>query len=113
MNLTVKAGLLSALLFPGAGQWLLKKRLRAVMFAVAAGVPLYYIMNITMTQTQLMVDKVLMSGSNIDIANITALVQQQMANMDTQGIYFATITLLCVWLINILDAIIFAKKQTD
>ncbi|MFT5808030.1 MAG: hypothetical protein ACI9LG_002330 [Moritella dasanensis] len=111
MNLTVKAGLLSALLFPGAGQWLLKQHLRAAIFAVAAGVPLYYIMDVTVTQTQLMVDKVLNSRSNIDIANITALVNQQMVNIDTQGVQIATVVLLCVWVINIVDAIRLAKKQ--
>lgn len=112
MNLTVKAGLLSALLFPGAGQWLLKQHLRAAIFAVAAGAPLYYIMYVTMTQTQLMVDKVLNSGSNIDIANITALVNQQIENIDTQDVQVATVALLCVWVINIVDAIRLAKKQT-
>ncbi|PKH06246.1 hypothetical protein [Moritella sp. Urea-trap-13] len=113
MNLTVKAGLLSALLFPGAGQWLLKKHLRAAIFAVAAGIPLYYIMDITMTQTQLMVDKVLRSRSNLDIENIAALVNQQMVNIDTQGVQFATFALLCVWVINILDAIKLARKHAD
>lgn len=112
MNIIVKAGLLSAFLFPGAGQCLLKKYVSAVIFAIAAFVPLYYIMDVTLTQTQLIVDKVLMSGGNLDIANISALVNQQMASIDTQEVHLATIALICVWLVNILDAIRLAKKHT-
>ena len=56
MNNTVKAVLLSAFLFPGAAHWWLKKQLAAGLYAIAAALPLYYIIDVTMTQTQLMVD---------------------------------------------------------
>jgi len=110
MNKTVKAGLLSAFLFPGAAHWWLKKQLAAVIYAIAAALPLYYIVDVTMTQTQLVVDKVLMSGGQIDLLSINEIVTQQMANLDTQGVYLATVTLFCVWLVNIFDAIRLARK---
>jgi len=110
MNNTVKAGLLSAFVFPGSAHWWLKNRIAAVIYALAAALPLYYIIDVTMTQTQLIVDKVLMSGGQIDFLSINELVAQQMASLDTQGIRLATVTLLCVWLVNILDAIRLARK---
>jgi len=111
MNKTLKAGLLSAFLFPGAAHWWLKKYVAAAIFSVAAALPLYYIMDITITQTQLIVDKVMLSGGNIDLLNINQLVTQQMAGIDTQEVHFATIALLCVWLVNILDAMRIARKR--
>ncbi|KXO13504.1 hypothetical protein AKG98_3309 [Moritella sp. JT01] len=110
MNKPLKAGLLSAFLFPGAGHWLLKKYIAAAVFAAAAALPLYYIMDITITQTQLIVDQVMLSGGNIDLLNINQLVTQQAASLDTQNMHLATIVLLCVWLVNILDAIRLARK---
>ena len=111
MNNTVKAVLLSAFLFPGAADWWLKKQLAAGLFAIAAGLPLYYIIDVTMTQTQLIIDKVLMSGGQLDLLSINELVTQQMASLDTQGIQLPTVTLLCVWLVNILDAIRLVRKR--
>jgi len=110
MNKVVKAGLLSAFLFPGAAHWWLKRYKTAAVFAIAAALPLYLIMDVTMTQTQLIVDKVLLSGGQIDLLSINELVTQQMASLDTQDIHFATVALLCVWLVNILDAIRLARK---
>jgi len=112
MNKKIKAGLLSALLFPGAAHWWLQKYTMAVVFAIAAAIPLYYIIDITLTQTQLIVDKVMMSGGSIDISSINDLVTQHMASTDTQDVHLATITLLCVWIMNILDAIRLASKLT-
>lgn len=113
MNRVVKAGLLSALLFPGAAHWWLKKYPIAVVLAIAAGLPLYYILDVTMTQTQHIVDKALASGYSLDLANINNLVEQQMVSIDTQYMHWATITLLCVWLVNIIDAIRLASKTND
>ena len=111
MNKTLKAGLLSAFLFPGAAHWWLKKYVAAAIFAVAAALPLYYIMDITITQTQLIVDEVMRSGGNIDLFSINQLVTQQMASIDTQEVHLATIALLCVWLVNIFDAIRLVRKR--
>lgn len=110
MNKTIKVGLLSALVFPGAGHLLLKKYPMAIIYATAAALPLYYLIDITMTQTQLIVDKIILAGGNIDVSNINHLLNQQMANIDAEGINFATIALLCVWLVNIFDAIRLARK---
>ena len=45
MNRSVKAALLSALVFPGAGQWYLGRRLRALAFAVPTLVAAGYVLN--------------------------------------------------------------------
>ncbi|MGC3836994.1 hypothetical protein [Moritella viscosa] len=110
MNKPLKASLLSAFLFPGAGHWWLKKYIAAVVFAVIAALPLYYIIDVTITQTQLIVDQVMLFGGNIDLLNINQLVTQQVASIDTQNMHLATIVLLCVWIVNILDAIRLARK---
>lgn len=111
MSNIVKAGLLAAFLFPGAAHWWLKRYILAGVFAIAAVIPLYVIIDVTMTQTQLIIDKVLQSGGQIDVLSINTLVTQQMASLDTQGVYYATVMLLCVWLVNIFDAIRLARKR--
>jgi len=110
MNKIVKAGLLAAFVFPGAAHWWLKKYTMAVVFAIAAALPLYYIIDITMTQTQLIVDKVMRSGGSLDLYSINNVVSQQMASIDTQDMHLATLVLICIWLVNILDAMRLARK---
>ncbi|SQD77354.1 hypothetical protein [Moritella yayanosii] len=111
MNNTVKAVFLSAFVFPGAAHWWLKKQLAAGLYAIAAALPLYYIIDVTMTQTQLIIDRVLLAGGQLDLLRINELVIQQMASLDTQGIELATAMLLCVWLVNIIDAIRLVRKR--
>lgn len=79
MNKAIKAALFSALIFPGAGQLLLKKYISATHFAIFSGVGLYFLFSNLMSQAQDIIDKVQRGEVSADLVIITELVNQQSA----------------------------------
>jgi len=109
MNTPLKAALFSALIFPGAGQLLLKKYMSACYFAAFAGVGLYLLFANLMTRAQDILDKVQSGEVSADLATIMALVHQQSAT-DTESLSPALIILLVAWLVSVVEAYRVAKK---
>ncbi|MFT5676532.1 MAG: hypothetical protein ACI808_002477 [Paraglaciecola sp.] len=104
MKTSFKAALLSAFVFPGVGQLWLKKYVLGCMFSFGAAVPLYIIISTTVEQTQKIIEQINLQANTLDILVINELVTQQMAGIDTQQMHIATISLLAIWLVSILDA---------
>ena len=104
MKTSFKAALLSAFVFPGAGQLWLKKYFLGCIFSFVAAVPLYIIISTTVEQTQKIIEQINLQASTLDYLAINELVSQQMAGIDTQQMHIATISLLTIWLLSILDA---------
>jgi len=113
MKTSLKAALLSAFVFPGVGQLWLRKYLLGCIFSFAAAVPLYIIVSTTVEQTQKILDQINLQASTLDYLAINDLVSQQMASIDTQQMHIATITLLVIWLISILDAYRIGRHVVD
>jgi hypothetical protein len=104
MKTSFKAALLSAFVFPGAGQLWLKKYFLGCLFSFGAAVPLYIIISTTVEQTQKIIEQINLQANTLDILEINELVTQQMAGIDTQQMHIATISLLTIWLVSIIDA---------
>lgn len=104
MKTSLKAALLSAFVFPGVGQLWLKKYLLGCFFCFAAVIPLYMIVSTTVEQTQKIIEQIKFQGNTLDYISINELVSQQMASIDTQQMHIATISLLVIWVVSILDA---------
>jgi len=110
MKKPLKAALFSALIFPGAGQLLLKKYISACYFAAFAGVGLYLLFSNLMTKAQDILDKVQSGEVSADLATITELVHQQSATA-TESLSPALIILLVAWLVSIVEAYRIGKKD--
>lgn len=112
MNKPIKAALFSALIFPGAGQLLLKKYISATYFATFAGVGIYLLFSNLLARAQDIIDQVQRGEVSADLATITELVHQQSVT-DTESLSPALITLLVAWLVSIVEAYRVGKKVTS
>lgn len=112
MNKPLKAALFSALIFPGAGQLLLKKYISATYFAVFAGVGLYLLFSNLMSRAQDIIDKIQRGEVSADLATITELVNQQ-SSTASDSLSPALIILLVAWLVSVVEAYRVGKKEAS
>ena len=103
MKKPVKAALLSALVFPGAGQLLLKRYYSCAFFAAFSCVGLYLLFNDLFNRAQEILEKIQSGEVSPDIASITNVVQQQSANT-MESLSPALMILLISWLVSVVEA---------
>lgn len=109
MKKSLKAALFSALIFPGAGQLLLKAYYSAVFFAFFAATGLYLLFVDLYTYAHAILEQVQRGEVSADLASITELVHQQSANiMETSN--SALTILLFTWLVSVVEAYRIGKK---
>ena len=104
MKKSTKAALLSALVFPGVGNFYLKRHISGAVIAGAALMALYALISNTVVRALEIVDKLQLGEIQPDMAVITALLSKQPAGTEALLIDFATIVLLLSWVIGIVDA---------
>ena len=104
LNKPMKAVLLSALVFPGAGHVALKKYIPGAVLAGAAFAGLYILVT-RMLERALQIAQKLQSGeARLDTSTIVKLVSEQGPRSEAQLLNIATAVLLVVWLIGIVDS---------
>lgn len=103
MKKPLKAALFSALIFPGAGQLLLKKYLSAIYFAAFASVGLYLLFSKLFARVQVILEQVQSGEISADIAAIMAAVHQQTASA-TESLSPALVILMVAWLVSVVEA---------
>lgn len=109
MKKPLKAALFSALLFPGAGQLLLKKYTSAIFYASFAFIGLYLLLSNLLTRAQEIIDKIQRGEVAFDLVVISELISQQTANA-TESLNPAVMIFLIAWLVSIVEAYRVAKK---
>lgn len=109
MKKSIKAVLLSALVFPGAGQLLLKRYYSAVFFMTFASIGLYLLFNDIYTRAQAIVEKIQSGEVSADIASITELVHQQ-SSVALESFTPALIILLITWSVSVVEAYRLGRK---
>jgi TM2 domain-containing membrane protein YozV len=110
MQKPIKAALFSALIFPGAGQLLLKKYISAAYFSFFAGIGIYLLFSNLMAIAQGIVDKVQRGEVPNDIATILELVLPQLATAK-ESFTPAVMIFLIAWLVSIVEAYRVANKE--
>ncbi len=103
MSKATKAALISALIFPGAGQLFLKKYVTGFSLLATAIVCLYILItNVVNTALQL-VEKIQSGQVQADLSTVTALISQQTGS-EAQQLNIVTLVLAAIWLISIIHA---------
>lgn len=108
MKRTIKAALVSGLLFPGLGQILVLKRLaRGCIFLVPTLAGALYVLRVAFAQINALADQLASGAMPFDVA----LIAQHIAASRTDGPAMTAATLACVlcWSASILDALIFGN----
>ena len=104
MSKPIKAVMLSAFVFPGAGHFFLKKYLPGTLLAGTALVSLYIIISGAVERAQEIADKILLGEVQLDVATIAELVSRQPAGTDAEFLNLAGTVLIISWLIGIADS---------
>lgn len=103
MKKAIKAVLLSAFIFPGAGHLLLKRYLSALILATTALVATYLLIAKVLENAMLIVDKIQRGEVGADITTISELVAQQPSTDGLLGTNMMSIILLITWLVAMID----------
>lgn len=111
MDNTKKAVLLSALLFPGAGHYFLKRYATAALLSVIAVGGLYFLIAETVTRSQQIADQILAGEIAYDVATIARLASTHSAGSDAQLLSNATTAIAIVWLIGMVDSYRVGRQQ--
>ncbi|VAX09103.1 hypothetical protein MNBD_GAMMA25-138 [hydrothermal vent metagenome] len=110
MSHSIKAALLSAFVFPGAGHLFLKKYISALGLSGAA-FSVAYFLTTTMVERVLQITEKIQSGQvPLDVASINELVSVQSSGADAQALNIATIIFIVIWLVGIADSYRVGRK---
>ena len=104
-----KAVLLSALVYPGAGHFILKKYAVCVALVVAFSVPLVLVINEIMTKTRQIAEQISNGEITSDLTAITEAVLNLTSGNEALSINISIMTI--VWVISILDAYRVGKSK--
>jgi hypothetical protein len=104
MSKSMKAVLLSAFVFPGAGHFFFKKNIVGSILAGATIVSLYSVISNVLERALQIAEKIQLGEVNLDVAVIAELVSKQPVGPEVQQFNIASIILLIVWLIGIIDS---------
>lgn len=109
MKKSLKATLLSALVFPGAGHFFLKKHLSGSVLLGLFLVPVYLIFSEVMSKTDAVIMKIQTGEIPLDVAVIsdvlTRTVNSQVLNIETN-------VLMIIWVIGIIDSYRLGRSES-
>lgn len=105
MNQKLQAALLSSLVFPGVGQFLLKKYLLGGLLAGVAFISFCVILMNMIERSLLIAEKIQLGEIPIDIVTISALILEHHGmNSESSIVNIAWIMLVSTWLISIIHS---------
>ncbi|MCX5849821.1 MAG: DUF5683 domain-containing protein [Deltaproteobacteria bacterium] len=112
MKVSYKAALISAFVFPGAGQFYLKKYWRGliIMFLVATGLG-YIIWSATIAALSIIDNAVVkLQGGTTNLQELSTVAGSKMSNTDPyhDAVLFV---IVCFWIFSIVDAYIIGKER--
>tara|TARA_B100000809_G_scaffold221436_1_gene229730 strand:- start:21 stop:380 length:360 start_codon:yes stop_codon:yes gene_type:complete len=111
MKKSIKATLLSILIFPGAGHFLLKQYISGIFLAGTALIALGILMT-KLVEIALQVAGKIQSGEiQYDVATIAELVSVKATGGEAQLFNFATMVLFITWLVGIGDSYRVGRAQ--
>ncbi len=112
MSKTRKSVLLSALVFPGAGQYYLKKYRAAGLLIITSLASVYVIVAEAVKQARIILKELESSGYAISPERITELATQATNNASTTATSIAWTLVIICWVVGVIDAYR-SGKQAD
>jgi hypothetical protein len=112
MNYSIKATLLSALIFPGLGQLLLKYYKTGISLAILAFVCIVTVVSQAMSKALSIVEQIEQQGGSPDPVQIAAQIEQLSQQYDTHMINLAMSGLILCWFVSVVHAY-FAGRARD
>jgi hypothetical protein len=110
MNKSVKAALLSGLVFPGVGQISIGYKKRGWFIIFVIGGFLFLIMSKIMQQATSIVEKMQASGVALDIESISNKTSGLVGFSENSSLNILLVFLILGWLISVIDAYFLGTK---
>ncbi|PCK08212.1 MAG: hypothetical protein COA42_10430 [Alteromonadaceae bacterium] len=104
MNKSLKAVLLSALVYPGVGHYFLKKYIACAIFASIFTIPLFLIVKGIMIRANHVAEQIRNGAIPLDLGKISTLISDISSGPDTQALNIQTYALMIIWFASILDS---------
>ena len=104
MSKSLKAALLSALVFPGIGHFSLKKPVQGVLLSGVAIVCLYFLLTTAVEIAQQLSVKIQSGEIPMDVEKISEIVSQQLVGSDDQRINIPSLLLMICWVVGVVDS---------
>ena len=104
MKDSIKAALISALLYPGAGHFFLHKKLIGTIIAFCFSVPLYIVVHDKYTKVSQIIQQVTNNQGPVDIVFLANKLTQTIYMVDSTKLKYSLIVLIITWLIAIIDS---------
>lgn len=111
MSKSLKAALLSALVFPGIGHFSLKRPVQGVLLSGVAIVCLYFLLTTAVEIAQQLSVKVQSGEIPMDVEKISEMVSQQLVGSDDQRINTPSLLLVICWVIGVVDSFRIGRSQ--
>lgn len=103
MRYSIKATLLSGLVFPGVGHLYLRRYLRGVLLAAGAAALSYFIISVAVNSAFDIAGKIQSGDVPLNAESISALVSKA-SQADESSTDMATMALFALWVIGMVDA---------
>ena len=113
MKPSIKATLLSALVFPGLGQIILKRYYRAAILFSVSLIALYILITSIIEKATAISEKIISGQIAPNTEAIAKMISESSAGYDASITNTATSALIIVWLFAIIDAFFIRSKNTD
>jgi hypothetical protein len=104
MSKSLRAALLSALVFPGIGHFSLKQPLQGSLLSGVATVCLYLLLTAVVDIAQQVSVKIQSGEVPVDVTKISELVSQQFAGSDDQLVNIPSFILVICWVVGVIDS---------
>ena len=100
---STKALLLSALVFPGAGHFLLKKYKTGFVLLAILSCASYFVISLMMTKAFELSDQITSGAVALDPVELSAMLSSQTTAGDAQTMSLATTACMVVWVFGLID----------
>jgi len=110
MNKALKAALLSGLVFPGVGHFLLKRYKRGAVFIVAVSAGLLAIIIKALQKAFIILEKIELDGGAINMNAMSKAATQATTSSDSLTYNFLLLFIILCWIIGIVDAYRIGRK---
>ncbi|MDF1577122.1 MAG: hypothetical protein RQ753_04955 [Desulfurivibrionaceae bacterium] len=104
MRKSVKAALLSGLVFPGFGHFYLKRFITGALLLLTTLASLYLIITVVVERAMEIAARIVTGEVSPDVAVISEMLAKQAESPEARIANLASIVLLAVWLIGIFDS---------
>jgi len=104
MKKSIKASLISAFVFPGAGHIYLKKYFPGLLLVGVSSLGIYYLILNMVEKALQIVEKIQLGHVQADATAINQLLSNQSTGSESALLSIATIAIAICWIIGILDS---------